>query len=199
MTLYAKWREAYSGCDGTIALNGVWAGNFPGLDRYLYAFVSPVSQYVTIYTEHTSGDPYLELFDEDGVGMDYSLDGLHDDDHGNGDAEITWYVEAGKVYYIGFGSYGAGVGSVHLETDVAIDGGRVIADENAGYWYELGQTETMEIRYGETLILPANVQNANGKTFAGWQIVGTSTVIGPDESAMLWDLDADAVLKPLWQ
>lgn len=63
-------------------------------------FVASESEYITLWTSHTVGDPYLYLYDAAGNQLSYN-----DDGYGNYDSQITYYVNAGTVYCIGFRAY----------------------------------------------------------------------------------------------
>ena len=57
---------------------------------------------ITIWTTHTSGDPYLLLYNEQ-----LSLITYNDDGNGNSDSKITYTVSSGVKYVIGFRAYGS--------------------------------------------------------------------------------------------
>ena len=190
VTLHAKWVEVNTAFDGVLSLNGqVKNIQLTNEVEKLYAFVAPVRGSVTIYTEHESGDPFIQLYN---ANMD-PLGSKHDDDHGdNGDAEASQLLQAGQVYYVGVGSYGDGTVSLHLETEYDIDGGSIIADGKSGYWYESGQQEEVEIAYDDAF---AYTPFRDGFEFTGWRVVGTDTVIRPGD---LWKIATDAILEAVW-
>jgi uncharacterized repeat protein (TIGR02543 family) len=189
VTLYAKWVETVEYCQGTIPMNGDSEEFTLALGQEnLYAFVAPKSGFVTIYTKHhDGGDPYLQLYN---ANME-PLDGVHDDEHGDGDAEITWEVVGGQVYYVEVSSYSSGIGSIHLDLGFAIDGGIAGIDGKEGLYYEVGQTVTMEIQYDGTLTL--ETPQWDGHTFLGWYANGN-----PVESGT-WTLDGDVTLTARWE
>jgi uncharacterized repeat protein (TIGR02543 family) len=63
---------------------------------YVY-FVPKTSGTITLWTSHTSGDPYLYLYDYNKIRLTYN-----DDGYGNLDSKITYAVTAGVAYYAGF-------------------------------------------------------------------------------------------------
>ena len=192
ITLYAKWVEVADYCGGTIPLNGDSEEFSLALgEENLYAFVSPKDGFVTVYTQHhDGGDPYLQLYDEN---MN-RLDGMHDDDHGDSDAEVTWEVDGGHVYYVGVGSYSSGIGSIHLDLGYEIDGGRVGIDGKEGFHYELGQTVTVQIQYDE--LLDWGIPQYEDATFVGWRDIETQQML---QNGSAWTLDADSRLEAVWQ
>ncbi len=66
---------------------------------YIY-FVPSSSGTITLWTSHTSGDPYLCLYN-----ANKSLLASNDDGYGNLDSKITYSVVSGQSYYIGFRTF----------------------------------------------------------------------------------------------
>lgn len=187
VTLYAKWIEVDSNCDGTIGINGQLDEiSFVNSNELFFAFVSPVTQQIEIHTTHTSGDPLLELLD---VNRNLLTD--DDDTYGSGDADIVWIVEAGQVYYIGYTGWESGVGSLYLEGSQTVGGGVVVAGEQNGLWYDVGSNTTLDITFGEEVILPT--PSREGYTFLGWFADDN-----PVESGT-WTLDGDITLTARWE
>ncbi len=68
---------------------------------YIY-FVPSSSGTITLWTSHTSGDPYLYLYNANKVQLAYN-----DDGYGNLDSKITYSVVGGQGYYVGFRTLGS--------------------------------------------------------------------------------------------
>jgi hypothetical protein len=123
-TLYAKWVVVQNTALSVGSNTGSISYNYT---LKYFAFVPLVSQTVTIYTSHTSGDPYLQLFNSSKSQLTYN-----DDGKGNFDSQISYSVSAGTVYYIGFRSYSSstsGSGTLYISGTVApASGGKSVGD-----------------------------------------------------------------------
>jgi uncharacterized repeat protein (TIGR02543 family) len=100
-------------------------------------------------------------------------------------------VEAGKVYYIGYTGWSAGVGSLYLDGSQTVGGGAVVAGEQDGWWYDAGSNTTLDVTFGEEVTLPT--PSREGYTFLGWFADGN-----PVESGA-WTLAGDVTLTAHWE
>ena len=187
LELYAKWIPTNAYCVGSININGsvenitIAVGTEP-----CYAFVSPVTQLITIYTSHVSGDPIIRLYDAD---MTVLAD--NDDDYGNGDAILTWTVTANTLYYIGYSCCADCTGALHLSGGLG-DGGAVVADDGDGMSYDPEAPGIdMEVAFGSVVELP--VPSREGYVFAGWY-AEDGTKADPNS----WNIAQNTVLTAHW-
>ena len=188
LTLYANWLPINQQAAGVIFMNGsvdeLYADS---ANKQYFAFVSLIDQNVTLYTSHTSGDPLLELLDED---MNYLTS--DDDGYGNRDSRITWSVTAGKVYYVVLSAYSAGYTTVYLSgTEYSAGGGVAVVGTTEGWHYAEGNEHTWQIQFDSEITLP--VPSRTGYVFEGWYM-GDQLV----ESG-LWQIPSDAVLTASWR
>ena len=149
---------------------------------YIY-FVPSSSGTITLWTSHTSGDPYLYLYNANKVQLT-----SNDDGYGNYDSKITYSVVSGQGYYIGFRTYGSTpcngyvyYSGVTLSTNIAPTSYTVEFDDSM-----------------PTLIKPYR----NGYTFGGYytqangegeQIYSASGI-----SANVWSIAQDTTLYAYW-
>lgn len=182
--LYAKW----VGKQYTVTLKNDYAPKFYSTlisintsDIIYLGFVPSSSGSITLKTTHTSGNPYLILYDSD-------FNSLNEDDNSQGsyDAKITYYVVAGVRYYVGFRAYGSAttIGAVQ-RSGVSVD--------------EFTPFSEIVATYGESMPTEGvKVQTRAGYTFKGYfdaQEGGANYYSGPNLTSVRdWDKLSDATL-----
>lgn len=125
-TLYAKWiantyevklQVRYPGGE-----NKTYTSNSSSDIQYIN-YTATENTTITIWTTHTSGDPYLLLYNEQ-----LSLITYNDDGNGNSDSKITYTVSSGVKYVIGFRAYGSTTttGNVYISKNITATYGSVM-------------------------------------------------------------------------
>jgi hypothetical protein len=145
------------------------------------SFVSSTSGTITLWTSHTSGDPYLHLYNSS-----YSQLTYNDDDYGNYDSKITYSVTGGIRYYVGFRAYSVvkTVGNIYY-SGVSLT----------------STTASIIAKYGSVLpVVPIPMRS--GYAFAGYYTgangSGTRVYDSNGNGIGVWNIPSNTTLYALW-
>ena len=186
ITLYAKWVYP-SSYTSILSMNGNTGNTYFTSTVKYYPFVSLVDQTITIYTSHSSGDPYIYLYDSNKNRLESD-----DDGYGGSDSYISYYVTAGTLYYAGFGAYSSGYGYMYLSgIETPTSTATASCGTVSGYVYEAGASSSTTIVYDSSLTLPTPVRT--GYTFLGWYNGDTKVESG------IWTTASNVTLSPRWE
>lgn len=171
-TLYAKWiantyevklQVRYPGGE-----NKTYTSNSSSDIQYIN-YTATENTTITIWTTHTSGDPYLLLYNEQ-----LSLITYNDDGNGNSDSKITYTVSSGVKYVIGFRAYGSTTttGNVYISKNITATYGSVmpVSTIPTQTGYTFGGYYTGQNGSG-TKYYDADMNSVNN-----WSIAGTTTL-----------------------
>lgn len=196
-TLYAKWvANTY-----TVTLQVCYPGGAnssltsqSSSDFKYINYTATESTTITIWTTHTSGDPYLVLYNENLSQLAYN-----DDGKGNLDSKITYTVTSGVTYVIGFRGYGSRFtkGKVYISKDITATYGSAMPSNavptQAGYTFEGYYTAQNGngTKYYNSDMSSANNWNIAGATtlYANWT-AHVYTVILNKQSSVLSGTDS---------
>ena len=142
--------------------NGKMFTSVSASDIKYISYKAVANEKITIWTTHTTGDPYLYLYD-----ANLTVLASNDDGNGNRDAKIEYMVIAGANYVIGFRSYSstATSGNVYLYRDISATYGAAMPHaakpEQSGYVFQgyFSEENGGGVRYYTSDMASANIWN----------------------------------------
>ncbi len=147
--------------------NGKMFTSVSASDIKYISYKAVANEKITIWTTHTTGDPYLYLYD-----ANLTVLASNDDGNGNRDAKIEYMVIAGANYVIGFRSYSstATSGNVYLYRDISATYGAAMPNaakpEQSGYVFQgyFSEENGGGVRYYTSDMASANIWNIAAET-----------------------------------
>lgn len=150
-------------------------------------FIPSSSGTITLWTSHTSGDPYLILYDKD-----HRVLSSNDDGYGNLDSKITFGVIGGNRYIVGFRAMGtaATMGQVHY-SGVSVGYSTIFAEVDVTFGSAMPTDQILSPTKVGYRFLQYNTDR-NGQ--------GTSYYYGPNiASDSTWDRTVNTTLYAVWE
>lgn len=184
-TIYAYW----TGNPYTVTLTQCPPGFNESLtstssrDIVYIEFIPVTNGTITLWTSHTTGDPYLILYDSNLVTLAYN-----DDGYGNLDSKITFNVVGGARYFVGF---------------------RALSTTTTGKVYFSGvevspSAESIDVIYGSSMpTLAISAPSRAGYAFKGYfqepNGMGTKYYNADLTSANNWNIAANTTIYADWE